>query len=129
MLLEILGLLSDDIQVKEFFPILLLIITKAKSLANKHLILRTDNTSVMTAINLQTSKNKKIMHFLRKFVFILLKYNIKCSSFHIQGKKNTIADALSRQKISKALLLLQQLGFSPTPMAICSSHRPENWRW
>ena len=117
-----------DIQVKEFYPILLLITIKAKSLSNSHLTIRTDNMSVATAINSQTSKNKKLMHLLRKFVLTLLKNNIKCTAYHIQGKKNSITDALSRMKINKALSLLQQLGYTPALMPVPSSLRPANWK-
>ena len=117
-----------DIQVKEFFPILLLITIKAKSLSNAHITIRTDNSSVAAAINTQTSKNKKLMQLLRKFVLTLLKHNIKCTAYHIQGKKNSITDALSRMKINKALSLLQQLGYVPSLMAVPSSLRPANWK-
>ena len=47
-----------DIQVKEFFPIFMLFSAKASEFHNKHLIIRTDNSSVTAAINRQTSKNR-----------------------------------------------------------------------
>ena len=121
--------LCYDIQVREFFPILILITAKATVFANKHVAIRTDNMSVAAAINTQTSKNRTLMRLLRKFVLILLKNNIKCSAYHIQGKKNTITDALSRLQVTKALLLFRQLGYSPKPMFISASLRPVNWSW
>ena len=117
-----------DIQVKEFFPIFLLFSVKANAFRDKHLIIRTDNTSVAAAINRQTSKNKDLMVLLRKFVLLLLKYNIKCTAHHIEGKKNVVSDALSRLRISKALFYLLQLGLQPSPMAIPSTLRPMNLR-
>ena len=66
------------------------------------------------------------MVLLRKFVLLLLKYNIKCSAYHIEGRKNVVSDALSRFRINKALLSLQQLGYQPSPMVIPSKLRPVN---
>ena len=119
--------LEYDIQVREFFPILLLITIKADCFANSHLTIRTDNSSVAAAINTQTSKNKNLMQLLRKFVLSLLKNNIKCTAYHIAGKKNTISDALSRLQLTKALFLYQQLGYKPKPLPVPSSRRPGNW--
>lgn len=119
---------SYDIQVRELFPIYLILVIFANELKGKHVTLRSDNSSVVSAINLQTSKNKNLMHLLRKLVLVLLKKNIICRAVHIQGVKNDITDALSRLQIGKATRGLVKLGYRPELIRVPSSLRPHNWQ-
>ena len=119
---------SYDIQVRELFPIYLIVVLFANEFRDKHLTLRSDNSSVVSAINTMTSRNVTLMHLLRKLVLTMLNYNIVCRAVHIQGSKNDITDALSRLQVHKALTGLKALGYKPRLIEVPSSLRPQNWR-
>ena len=120
--------LRYDIQVREFFPIYLLVASLANKFTNSSIFIRTDNTAVASAINLQTSRNPTLMFFVRKLVRLQLKHNIMCVATHIPGHKNSIADALSRLNLPQALTLLRNLGYDPKPLPVPAGLRPTNWR-
>ena len=116
-----------DIQVREFYPILIFLILFKRKFANCKILLRSDNASVVAAINHQTSKNRTLMQLLRTYVLILLKNNITCRAKHIEGAKNTVADALSRQEVVTAVGTLRRWGYSPELIPVPMALRPHNW--
>ena len=115
-----------DIQLKELYPIYLILATYAKAFSNSSLLIRTDNTSVAAALNNLTSRNSLVMKLLRKLVLIIMNNNIKCKAIHIKGEKNTISGALSRHQVPKALSLLRSLGYTPKLITVPHSLRPTN---
>ena len=121
--------LQYDIQVREFYPILIMVTILAKHFANKHILVRSDNSSVVGAITNQTSRNTVLMRMLRKFVLILLRNNIHCTALHIEGKSNSIADALSRLQVSSGVNGLQRLGLQPHRIPVPPSLTPRNLKW
>jgi hypothetical protein len=104
-----------SIAVLEFYPILLAVMTWAECLANKCILLRSDNLSVVYIINKNT-----IMVLVRQLVLICLKYNIYVKSQHIPGKQNVISDLLSRLQVQKAKEQAPYLQELPTPV-------PQQW--
>ena len=52
------------------------------------------------------------MHLLRMLVALCLNHNIVFKAFHIAGKRNAIADALSRLQIKRFKELAPKVDFS-----------------
>ena len=113
---------DKHISPKEFLPIILALRAWHPVLANKRILFLSDNSTVVAAINNQTSKDHDIMSLLRQFVVLCMQYNILFKGKHIPGKINTVADAISRFQIEKAREVrptLQQL-----PVGIDSAWLP-----
>ena len=91
-----------EITIKELYPIVLSTYLWADQLENKNVMFYTDNMSVVHIINTQTSRDKNIMILVRKLVLKLLQLNTTYKAEHISGKKNIIADALSRGLFQQA---------------------------
>ena len=115
-----------DIQVLEFYPVLCLVAIHAPFLRGKSVYIRSDNSSVVAALNSLTSRNKNLMCLLRYLVCICLSNDIIIRASHVPGSLNTICDALSRQQIPAAAL--RNCGIDPSPLHIPAWLRPQNLR-
>ena len=71
-----------------------------------------DNQAVVYCINKQSTREKSSMHLLRMLVALCLKHNIVFKAVHIAGKRNAIADALSRLQIKRFKELAPKADFS-----------------
>ena len=96
----------------------------AKKLAHGSIILHCDNSTVVQVINAQSSKDGKIMKLLRHIVLLCLNHNIIFKAEHIQGKKNILADRISRGQIDPEFL--QRHGMQPYPFPVPATLRPVN---
>ena len=85
----------------EMFPIVVAIAIWGDKLQGKRIIMRCDNEAVVTIVNKQSSKCKEIMKLVRFLVLQCLKNNIKLSARHVPGKKNDVADSLSRFQMTR----------------------------
>ena len=63
---------------------------------NHCILFFTDNEALTAIINKQSSTDNNIMKLLRCLVLACLQYNVLFQAKHIQGRKNVLADALSR---------------------------------
>lgn len=103
----------------ELVPILLSIsLWGQKLFKNKKIIMHTDNQALVSIINKQTSKSKRVMMLVRKMVLLLLENNIMFKAQHIYGKVNNIADALSRKQFQKFRTLAPNADQDPEPIPI-----------
>ncbi len=107
---------SHSIAWLEFFPILTAIVLWGEPLRGKRIILRTDNQSVVSIVNRQTSKCSKIMQLVRFFVLQCFKFNVSFYANHIPGKCNNIADALSRFQMDRFWKVAQGADREGTPV-------------
>ena len=101
----------------ELFPIVLAMLTWAEKLANCKINFHCDNMSVVSIINRQSSKCPHIMILLRKLVLVCLKQNIIFKSSHIEGIRNNITDALSRNQLERFAAIAQEADPMPTTIA------------
>ena len=85
-----------SIAVKELYPIVLALILWSHVLADKRLLVRCDNEAVVHVINNQTCKEQNIMSLIRTMTVTIMRNNVILRAKHVPGKKNIIADALSR---------------------------------
>lgn len=84
------------INALEFWPILCAANRWAHRWADRDIIMVTDNTTVMHALNSGKSKNKLIMQWLYDMFWLAVKFNFDISSVYIKSEANTICDSLSR---------------------------------
>lgn len=91
-----------QIAIKELFPIVLSLEIWGSEMANKKILFMSDNMAVVEVINKQTSREKNLMHLLRRLVLVCLSKNILFRAKHIPGKYNVIADRLSRLQFQRA---------------------------
>lgn len=71
-------------------------------MANRKILFMSDNMAVVEVINKQSSREKHLMHLLRRLVLVCLSNNILFKAKHIPGKYNVVADRLSRLQFQKA---------------------------
>ena len=65
-------------------------------LSHKHVCVRSDNMTTVSALNKSTSRSVAIMPLVREIVWVCVKYGITVTSRHIPGVENVFADRLPR---------------------------------
>ena len=93
--------LLNDITFLELVPIVLAFYVWEESLKNRRLILNTDNMALVSVLNTKTSKSKRVMHLLRPLILLSMRSDIQFKAVHIEGKRNIVADAISRRQWSR----------------------------
>jgi hypothetical protein len=68
--------LSYNITVTKLYPIVLAVGLWRERLANRSVCFQCDNEALALMLNKKSSKEKNVMYFLRKLVFLSLKFNI-----------------------------------------------------
>ena len=109
---------SLHITVRELYPIAISLGVWSANFQNKCVLFMCDNEAVVHIINKQTSKDPKVMSVLRFFIIQCMKYNILFRAKHVPGQKNVLADALSRQQVTKAREIRQTLKSEPTSVPL-----------
>ena len=84
------------INLQETFTVLLALERWKDQLRDKWIIVRTDNTTTLSAINKGTSSNQLVMQWLRKRFWLSATYNFRVTSRYIPTVANKLADAISR---------------------------------
>ena len=105
------------ITILEFFPIFVLVSMFGHLMANSSIIFLCDNKAVVEIINKQSSKDKTIMNLVRPLVLKLISHNILFVAKHIEGKRNILADKISRFQATPELLA-QYMNPQPTPVPV-----------
>jgi hypothetical protein len=105
--------LHHSIALKELFPITLAIELWGNSLSNKRIMFFCDNSSVVSIINSQTSKQSDIMRLVRRLTIASMSFNILFRAQHIPGVDNVVSDRLSRFAEFQARLAAPALNSSP----------------
>ncbi len=103
-----------NIAAKEFVPILLGLGTWGHKWTGSHIILRCDNMAVVSIINNKKCSDKLLAHLLRCCHYLCAQFDITVTAQHIQGKLNTAADALSRNKVQLFHLSVPQADEQPS---------------
>ena len=74
-----------------------------------------DNTSIRDMLNSTTLGCKRCMRLVRIFVLKCIEYNTKISVLYVKSKDNEIADALSRNQVSRFKTLSVKYGLNEVP--------------
>ena len=78
----------QDLSVLEMDPVILAFMLWGDVLQNRKIILRIDNEALVSVINKQTTKSKRLLILIRQFVLLPMKYNIVFKAVHISSKAN-----------------------------------------
>lgn len=88
---------------------------------NKKIIVYSDNTVTVAAINKGSSRNRAIMHCLRHLFWLSATFNFHMVAKFIPGFQNTVADSASRLHLPGYLqVLLPHTDFSPLSLHMSS---------
>lgn len=115
---------SYNITLLELFPIMAALSLWGEQLANKRILLHTDNMALVHILNTQTSREGKIMMLVRKLVVTCMRHNIHFKAQHVPGICNQLADALSRQQVERFKELAP--GAQPLPTQLPPHLQPSN---
>lgn len=92
-----------NIQVAELYSIFLALFLWLDRLANKRVIIFTDNEAVMHMINKSSSSNRVCMIMIRYITLWCMKANTRVFAWHVPTGKNKHADMLSRGEVNAYL--------------------------
>jgi hypothetical protein len=93
------------------------------SLQSKRIILYCDNESVVNII-INSKRISRVVDLLRHLILLTLKYNLYITAQHIPGKRNEIADSLSRFQFQRFRMLAPHADV--VAYKIPCSHHAEN---
>ena len=88
-----------SIAVIEFYPIVLSLCLWGHRMRNQCVLFFTENESLVSVINKQTSKYSDLMTFVRTMVLVCLQNNILFKAKRIAGSRNVLADSLSQFQV------------------------------
>lgn len=77
-----------------------------------------DNEAIVHVLNKQSCKEKTLMKLIRRLVLTSLSYNIYFKAKHIAGKKNLLADKLSRFQFQEAFKIAPHLNADQTAIPV-----------
>ena len=84
--------------------------------ANKRIVFYCDNQSVVNIVNSKRSHIPRVMDLVRHFTLLTLRHNFYPRAEHIEGKKNDIADSLSRFQMERFRRLAPHADPAPCPV-------------
>ena len=101
-------LTKRSIQWQELFAIVAAAHTWGHRLAGCRIRFHCDNLAVVHTWNGQSSRDTAIMGLLRELFYVAACNNFTVQLVHIPGKHNSLADALSRDMLSRFFTLAPQ---------------------
>ena len=85
---------SLNIAELEFYPIFLSVIIWGHLMRNQRITFFTDYEALVHVINKSSCRDKFLMPFVRRLVFVCLQNNILFRARHVSGIKNDLADSV-----------------------------------
>jgi hypothetical protein len=98
---EVPDITGTSIAFKELYPIVVAATLWGHRWSRRRLVFYSDNMSTVHILNKKRSHCPRIMKLVRRLVMQAAWCNFNFMGCHIQGKLNTLADALSRFQIEK----------------------------
>lgn len=90
-----------NINLLELYSVVVSVHLWAKFLKGTRVIIYSDNLSTVQMVNSASSSCKRCMHLIRHLTHISLRFSTRIFLRHVLGKKNVLADLLSRLQIKK----------------------------
>ena len=118
---------KPSINLLELYAIVLAVETWAHHLEGQHIRLRSDNLATIYMINRKTSKRNECMSLIRHLTLVCMKFQIFMTAKFREGKRNQIADALSRGKL-KLFKALTKGSAMEHPTKIPTTIYPVSWK-
>jgi len=106
----------NSIAVKEMIPVVISAAIWGHNWTGKQVLFRCDNMSVVSVLNHWSSKDVHLSHLSRCLFFFAAYHKFTFTAEHIAGELNTLADALSRNKLPLFLNLFPQADHTPSPI-------------
>jgi hypothetical protein len=103
------GFELEHINVKEVYAVLLAAKRWCVYWRNKNVTVYVDNMVSLFAINKGTSKNARILGFIKELYVLSITHNFHVTAKYINTKDNVVADALSRLDNSEFVLVAAEL--------------------
>ena len=120
-----------NIATKELIPIVIAAAMWGKNWEGQVVCSLCDNEAVVAVLNRHTSRDHDLMHLLRCLSFFEAKFGFRVVARHIPGTQNSLADDLSRDKLSSFLQARDQVTLSrqskpPQPLLdMLINHKPD----
>ena len=120
-----------NIATKELIPIVMAAAMWGKAWEGQVVCCRCDNDAVVAVLNKRTSRDQDLMHLLRCLSFFEARFSFRAVASHIPGVQNSLADDLSRNKLSSFLQAMGQATLSsqskpPQPLVdMLINHKPD----
>lgn len=105
---------------QELFALVVACHMWADEFVNKRIVFYCDNASVVSLVSSKQSRIPRVMDLVRHLTPLTLRHNCYPRERHIEGKKNDIADSLSRFQLDGPLLQPGPL-CRPSPMSCVPS--------
>ena len=105
-----------SIQWQEMFTILAAATTWAQRLRGKRICFCCDNQAIVKSWERKSVKHPQIADLFRRLFLLAANNNFTLALIHVPGKVNSIADALSRNQMSRFFSLAPQANRQPTPI-------------
>lgn len=90
-----------DINLLELYVVVASVHLWGKFLKGTRVVIFSDNMATVQMVNSAASKCPRCMHLIRQLTRVSLKWSMRIFLRHVIGKKNTLADFLSRLKIKE----------------------------
>ena len=120
-------LVDSHINVLELFTVFLALVRWGSALSGSHVIIRSDNSVTIAALNKATSRGVEIMPIVRNIFWLCIKYDICVTGLFIPGKLNVLADNISRlhNVFSANCARLTIADFNVCKLVACKGHMSE----
>ena len=110
------NLSHSHITVKELTPLVIAVAVWGNKWKGHTILLHSDNVATVNILNSETSLNNEALHLMRFLAFIQAQWQASVVAEHIPGVHNTVADALSRNKLLTFYFLFPQANSHHTPI-------------
>ena len=101
------------IAAKELFPIVIGAAVWGSQWSGSRVLFLCDNQAVVSALSSRAVQDPTLMHLIRCLFFLEVHFKFEHTAHHISGKRNTAADALSRNQLDNFLTLYSSAPRSP----------------
>ena len=103
-----------SIASKELFPVVVSAAIFGRRWSGRLVNFRVDNLAVVQVIQATYSRDTHLMHLIRLLVLFAACFNFWFIATHVMGKRNTFADALSRNNADLFLSQMPHINQQPT---------------
>lgn len=86
-----------------------------RRLRNRHVLLESNYTTVVAAIQKVTCRKPHVMQLLRILYFVAAHYGLTFTPLHLPSSRNAVSYAVSRNLVNRSLVHCTQLNLAPLP--------------
>ena len=112
--------LKTNINFLELYMVVVTIATFAENWSGRRVKFIVDNMPAVEIINARSARSPLMLNLIQIIGLYAIRYRFFLTSDYINTKENTLADTISRNKVSKTWLLVNGLEPTPTPYILPS---------